>query len=120
MNVGSAADRDAMLNLDHPRTPHIFRASAHLDRVLQICKDMTLIPGPARLGRVTAVAGELRALHELNRAHFGASPEIEVNIDRCKEAVERIAALPMCEVVGQSGACPACGPHEGGFGTLAI
>lgn len=98
-----------MLNLNHPQTPHIFRASAHLDRVLEFCKDLTLIPGPARLGRLTAVADEFRALHELNRAYFGASPEIEVNIDRFKDAVERIAALPMCEVVGQSGVCPACG-----------
>ena len=77
--------------------------------MLEFCKDLTLIPGPARLGRLTAVANEFRALHELNRAHFGASPEIEVNIDRFKDAVERIAALPMCEVVGQSGVCPACG-----------
>lgn len=66
-------------------------------------QSLTLLPAPARLGRLPTIAGEPLALHELNRAHFGASPEIDANIDRFKDAVERIAPLASLAPLRSSG-----------------
>ena len=57
-----------MLDLDHPRTPHIFGAAAHLGRVFSFCKELTLLRAPARLSRLAAISAEFAALHELNHA----------------------------------------------------
>lgn len=88
-----------MMNLNHPRTPHVFAASRQLDLILDYAKRIT---GSDRNGRqfmAHVVAPCFAALRWLNKTEFGDLPEIASAIDELQLAVQTLADKPAVESV---------------------
>jgi hypothetical protein len=102
-----------MLDIDHPRTPHIFHASCLLGRVCETGQRMSTAPAsdrPALLAECLLVFAELR---QLSKDHFEDAEFIRLGLDACEAGMHLLAALgkPLLpsQRPGIERPCPHCG-----------
>ena len=100
-----------MLDLDHPRTPHVFAASCQEDLILDYCKRITLSGASGRRFMLEVVRPAFAALRWLAANRFADEPKIAVGITELEREVERLAGLPLRDPDHRGGPatrCPAC------------
>lgn len=109
-----------MLDLGHPRTPHVCAASRQLDLILDCAKRITLSGGDGRRFMLEVARPAFAALRWLAANRFTDEPHIADGIDELERQAEQLAGLPLRdsdrrgEPVAQ---CPVCGgkptrPHK--------
>jgi hypothetical protein len=102
-----------MLDLNHPMTPHIFRASGLEDGVLGRGQQMTVAPSAVRETLLAECLPLFAEMRELNQGHFGASSFIAQAIDDCESGIRQLAALGNGQITEDrrngEGTCPYCG-----------
>lgn len=99
-----------MLDLSHPRTPHIFAAARQEDLILDCCKQMKLSHADDRRFLLEVVRPAFAALRWLSTARFAADSRIAASVDALEQQVEQLAALPVRSDEGELDVqCPACG-----------
>ncbi len=101
-----------MLDLNHPMTTHIFRASGLIEGVMVAAQTMTVAPSVVRddlLAKCLPRFGEMR---DLNREHFGNSTYIASAIDEYEAGIRQLAGLGDGQIVEDrrdgEGDCPFC------------
>lgn len=82
-----------MLDLNHPMTGHIFRASGLMDAAMRIGQEMTVAPSLPRRELLARALPIFREMRELNRQHFRDSPFIAGAIDEYEEGLRTLADL---------------------------
>jgi hypothetical protein len=101
-----------MLDLDHPRTPHVFAASRQEDLILDYCKRISLSDKNARLFMLEVIRPAFAALRWLNGNRFGNAAHIAKSVDQLEQQVEKLARLPQRDphrrIAGYSERCPVC------------
>jgi hypothetical protein len=110
---------DAMLDLDHPQTPHIFAASNQLDMVLDFCKRISISHSSGRGRMLEIVRPCFAALRWLNGERFGNSPAIAAGITDLERAADQLARLGDGWAewpAGAPSACPVCGAPITNYG----
>lgn len=103
-----------MLDLSHPRAPHVFAASSQQDLILDYCKRITLAGAEARQFMLEVVRPAFAALRWLATTRFTGEPHISDAIAELERQVEQLAALPLREpayIGGPAARCPACGSN---------
>jgi hypothetical protein len=107
-----------VLDLDDPRTPHIFAASWQLDFILDNVKRISLSDKRSRLFTLEVIRPAFAALRWLNKTRFGQSPKIANNIDELERQTEKLANLSLqCPgqlLLGYPDNCPVCGEFRQG------
>jgi hypothetical protein len=101
-----------MLDLEHPRTPHVFAASRQLELILHDCKRITLSGVAGRQFMLEVVRPAFAALRWLAEQRFRDEPHIGEGITELERQVERLVGLPLSNPNHQGGPaarCPACG-----------
>ena len=101
-----------MLDLEHPRTPHVFATSRQLELILDGCKRITLSGVAGRQFMLEVVRPAFAALRWLAENRFRDEPHIADGITELEHQVERLAGLPLREPNQQglpAARCPACG-----------
>jgi hypothetical protein len=101
-----------MLDLGHPRTPHVFAASTHIDLILDYCKRISLSGAGGRRFMLEVVRPAFAALRWLAANRFVGKPHIPGAIDELERQVEQLAGLPLRDpdhAGGPAARCPACG-----------
>jgi len=101
-----------MLDLEHPRTPHVFAASRQEDLILDYCKRISLSDRNARVFMLEVIRSAIAALRWLNQTRFGSSAQISKSIDLLERQVETLAQLaqkdPERRIAGYPDRCPVC------------
>src|SRR5947209_12283869 len=101
-----------MLDLDHPRTAHVFAASWQEDLILDYCKRISLSDRAGRLFMLDVIRPAFVALRWLNATRFGGSPQIADSIDELERQAEALAQLtgktPDRSIAGHPERCPVC------------
>ncbi len=102
-----------VLDINHPMTTHVFRASHLVGGVTTLAYQMTVASSPIRrqlLQECLPIFDEVRAL---NQAHFGGSRFIARAIDEYETNVKLVASLGGGQIVEDrrdgEGDCPHCG-----------
>lgn len=103
-----------MLNLDHPMTEHVFRASGLMDAVMVRGQRMSVSPSKVRaelLAECLPLFAEMRALA---RSHFGnRASYITAAVVEYEAAIRTLAGLGGGQITEDrrdgSGTCPVCG-----------
>ena len=101
-----------MLDLDHPRTPHVFAASWQLDLILDYCKRISLSGAASRRFMLEVIRPAFAALRWLAANRFADEPHIAKGIAELEQQVEQLAGLPLRDPDhrgGPAATCPACG-----------
>lgn len=103
-----------MLNLNHPMTQHIFRASGLLDGLLMAGQRMSVSPSSVRAELLLKCASRLDELRELARTHFSARASFIVGvIDDFECGLRKLAELGGGQITEDhrdgTGNCPVCG-----------
>ena len=103
-----------MLDLNHPMTKHIFRASGLLDGLLMAGQRMSVSPSPDRAELLGKCLPRLDELRELARAEFPSRAAfIAVAIDEFETGLRTLAQLGGGQIAEDrrdgSGDCPVCG-----------
>ena len=80
-----------MLDLDHPRSAHVFAASKQIDLILDYAKRISFDAGRGRLFMNSVVAPCFAALHWLNENHFDNDHDIRERITELQSALNRLA-----------------------------
>ncbi|QEL17647.1 hypothetical protein [Limnoglobus roseus] len=83
-----------MLDLDHPRTPHVFAASRQEDLILNYCNRITLSAAGARRFMAEVVRPTFAALRWLATNRFADEPHIPDGIAELERQMEQLAELP--------------------------
>jgi hypothetical protein len=101
----------AMLDLDHPLTPHIFAASRALSAIGNAGHKITISARRERLRLRDQCADAFAELRRLSREHFADCPEIPPAIDELEQALSSLAELPGVPDDGPPAEdfCPVCG-----------
>jgi hypothetical protein len=110
--VNSGNGGSIVLDLDHPRTPHVFAASRQEDLILDYCKRITLAGAAGRRFMLEVIRPAFAALRWLNKERFGDSLTIASGIDQWEREVEALVGLPLIDpdhCGGPASRCPACG-----------
>ena len=99
-----------MLNLEHPRTSHIYAASQQIGIILDYAKRITFDNGNSRVFMAQIVAPCFAALRWLNQTRFDASPEIARRIDGLQSAIHELSELEAKQRDSpfERNACPVC------------
>src|SRR4051812_13473369 len=100
-----------MLDLDHPRTPHVFAAAKQEDLILDYCKLITLSDPASRRFMVEVARPAFAALRWLAATRFADEPHILDGIAALERQVERLAELPLRDPdhrAGPASRCPVC------------
>ena len=100
-----------MLDLDHPRTAHVFAASRQVDLILDCCKIVTLSGERRRRFMLEVMRPAFAALRWLADHHFSDRTQIMVGIAEWESQVENLAGLGLKDSDlegGQASQCPAC------------
>ncbi|MDA7418007.1 hypothetical protein PGB34_16710 [Xenophilus arseniciresistens] len=107
-----------MLDLGHPHTQHIFRASAIQDRIRVHIRHIKEGAEPADCARRFEDIAQriIPELHQLNRDHFGSS----AGITRHLEEIALAATQQDVELCGRLFHAMADGMGDNNFGTWAI
>lgn len=82
-----------MLDLDHPRTPHVFAASRQLDLILDYLKRISYADSKGRLSMLEIIRPCFAALRWLQSQRFASEPHIATGIDGLERAAEQLARL---------------------------
>jgi hypothetical protein len=103
-----------MLNLDHPMTEHIFRASGLLDGLLMAGQRMSVSPSPVRADLLSKCLSRLDELRDLARARFPSRAAfIAAVVDELEVGLRTLAGLGGGQIAADrrngSGDCPVCG-----------
>jgi hypothetical protein len=101
-----------MLDLDHPRTQHIFAASHQLDMILDMCKRITLSSVKGRRFRLEGIRQAFATLRWLAAHRFADEPHIADGIAELERQAEQLAALSLCHPISRDSLperCPVCG-----------
>lgn len=99
-----------MLDLQHPKTPHVFAASRQLDLILDYAKCISSSDSDERRFMVQVVAPAFAALRWLNAAQFGNSMSIASAIDNLQHDLQTLAdkAGPLSAESTERKTCPVC------------
>jgi hypothetical protein len=102
-----------MLDLDHPMTQHVFRASSLMDGVIIRGQRMSVSPSAVRAELLSECLPLFAEMRELAHAQFGKRTAfIAVAIDEFEVAILRLAALGSGRVTDDrrdgTGTCPLC------------
>jgi hypothetical protein len=116
--------RDAVLDLNHPMTKHIFAAARAEDAVLIAAKHMTVAARQERLRLRDGCAPAFVELRKLAHDHFADCSSIPPAIEELERAAARLATLPGVPDLGPPAEykCPACGAdldRRGKYGFLS-
>lgn len=103
-----------MLDLNHPMSEHIFRASGLLDGLLKAGQRMSVSPSPDRVDLLAKCLPRLDELRELARAQFPSRARfIVVAVDELEAGLRTLAGLGGGQIAEDrrdgSGDCPVCG-----------
>lgn len=102
-----------MLDLNHPMTEHIFRASGLLDGILKRGQEMSVSPSHRRSELLSECILLLGKMIRLNAEQFEGSHFITVAIGECETGLRQLAELGNGQIVEDrrdgSGNCPVCG-----------
>src|SRR5688572_1927726 len=82
-----------MLDLDHPRTPHVFAASRQLDLILDYLKRISFADSKERLHLLEIIRPCFAALRWLQAQRFADEPHIAAGIGELERAAEQLARL---------------------------
>jgi hypothetical protein len=80
-----------MLDLDHPRTPHVFAASLQLDLILDYLKRISYADSKGRLSMLEIIRPCFAALRWLQAQRFSDESHIAAGIDELERAAEQLA-----------------------------
>jgi hypothetical protein len=101
-----------MLDLNHPMTAHIFRASGLIDGVMAAAQIMTVSPSVVRNDLLAKCLPRFVEMRELNREQFGDSTYIASAIDEYEAGIRKLAGLGDGQIVEDrrngEGECPFC------------
>src|SRR5262245_65268203 len=103
-----------MLDLDDPRTPHVFAASSQLDLILDYCKRISLSGADGRRFMLEVIRPAFAALRWLAAHHFADVPHIADAIAKLKRQSDELAELPLRDPA-QLGRLPAQCPVWAGM-----
>jgi hypothetical protein len=102
-----------MLDLNHPQTTHIFRASHLLAAVTGLAYAMTVASSSVRRELLEESLPRLDAIRKHNIDHFGADSFIARAIDEYEEGLRKLASLGEGQILEDrrdgEGDCPYCG-----------
>ena len=102
-----------MLNLSHPITEHIFRASGLMDGVMRRAQLMSVSPSTVRAGLLAECLPLFTEMRELARIHFGGAASIAAAVDEYEAAIRTLAGLGGGRIDEDrrdgTGSCPVCG-----------
>ena len=114
-----AAKASIMLDLEHPRTPHVFAASRQLGLILDYAKRITGSDTNGRRFMVQVVASSFEALRWLNTTKFNNSAKIASAIDDLQHNLQTLSDKPATEsaFITKRKTCVVCNhpltkPHE--------
>ena len=82
-----------MLDLDHPRTSHVFAASRQLDLILDYLKRISYADSKERPHLLEIIRPCFAALRWLQAQRFADEPHIVAGIDELERAAEQLARL---------------------------
>src|SRR5262245_47823783 len=77
-----------MLDLDHPRTPHVFAASRQLDLILDYLKRISCADRKGRLFMLEILRPCFAALRWLQAQRFADEPHVVTGIEELEWAAE--------------------------------
>ena len=101
-----------MLDLNHPMTTHIFRASGLIDGVMASAQVMTVSPSVVRNELFAKCLPRFGEMRELNREQFGNSAYIASAIDEYEAGIRKLADLGDGQIVEDrrngEDECPFC------------
>jgi hypothetical protein len=102
-----------VLNIDNPMTPHIFRASGLLNRLMLAGQRMSAAPASDRPAQLTNCLPLFAELRQLNDHRFGNSEFIRLGLDACESGIGLLAAFGKPKLWHKSprieNPCPHCG-----------
>lgn len=103
-----------MLNLDHPMTQHVFRASGLMDGVMVRGQRMSVSPSTVRAELLAECLPLFVEMRELARTHFiKDSAYIVAALNEYEAAIRALAGLGGGRITEDrrdgSGSCPVCG-----------
>ncbi len=99
-----------MLDLDHPKSAHVFAASRQIDLILDYAKRISFDDEHGRQFMTCIVAPCFAALHWLNENHFENDRDIRERITELQSALDRLAT---CQTASRDSRlerknCPVC------------
>jgi len=102
-----------MLDLDHPRSQHVFAAAVQLDLILDYLKRISFSVSKERLHLLEIIRPCFAALRWLQIQRFAGEPHIACAIDDLEHAAEKLARLGDGKAVWSSddmppSKCPVC------------
>ncbi|WP_020467924.1 hypothetical protein [Zavarzinella formosa] len=103
-----------MLRLDHPMTPHIFRASGLMDGVMVRGQNMSVSPSAVRAELLAECLPLFTEMREVAWMWFADEvPFILAAVDEYEAAIRALAGLHGGQITEDrrdgKGACPVCG-----------
>jgi hypothetical protein len=103
-----------MLNLDHPLTPHVFRASGLIDGVMVRGQRMSVSPSTVRAELLAECLPLFAEMRELACAQFGSRAQFLLQaIAEYELGIRRLAGLGEGQITEDrrdgEGNCPYCG-----------
>jgi hypothetical protein len=103
-----------MLDLSHPMTDHVFRASGLMDGVMARGQRMSVSPSAVRAELLAECLPLFAEMRELARARFGKRVAfILATVDEYEAAIRVLAGLGGGQITEDrrdgEGGCPACG-----------
>ncbi len=102
-----------MLDLNHPMTPHRFRASGLIDGLMSAGHEMTVASSTVRAELLGRCLPPLKELRELNHQHFGGKDSTDRAIDEYEAGIRRLASFGNGQIAEDrrdgEGDCPHCG-----------
>ncbi len=112
-----------MLDLNHPQTEHIFRASGLLGALLKCSQRMSVAPSVLRAELLAHANSRIEELRSLGTERFAKSTAIRPALDQLATAFADLAAKGGGELTddatGGDGPCPACGGDVMKFDAMA-
>ncbi len=113
-----------MLDLNHPQSEHIFKASALLDALLKCSQRMSVAPSGVRAELLTHASSRIDELRALGAERFPKSTAIQPALDQLATVFVDLAGKGGGELTGDAtegdGPCPACGGDVMKFDAMAI
>lgn len=125
MRCSAAETADVMLDLNDPKTGHIFAVARATDTILGAARRMSVSTRCERVNLQEICVQAIRELRRLRLHYFADRPAIPSTLDTLETLVARLAALPGVPEDGPPAdhECPACGAaleRRGLHGHLAL
>ena len=101
-----------MLDLNHPQSEHIFKASGLLDALLKCSQRMSVAPSAVRAELLTHASSRIEELRALGAERFATSTTIAPSLDQLSNVFVDLAGKGDGELTADAtdgdGPCPAC------------